>query len=127
MGPEGAKFKGAGAGARRGALDPAARVRFPPAPSSNLYLGGNHGLIPKTRWLFIIALMPPKEKETHLTIILLEVFMKKQFKPGQTVPDSGQYKNTGTKTEVTAVKGEPFPPTPKPGQKYVLVDKTKHK
>ncbi|MCH7651987.1 MAG: YjzC family protein [Nitrospinae bacterium] len=53
--------------------------------------------------------------------------MKKRFKPGETVPRSGQYKNTGTKREVTAVKGEPFPPTPDSGQEYVLVDKTKHK
>jgi hypothetical protein len=28
---------------------------------------------------------------------------------------------------VTAVEGKPLPPTPKPGQVYVLVDKTKHK
>jgi hypothetical protein len=52
---------------------------------------------------------------------------KKQYKPGQTVPVSGQYKNTTTKTEVTSVKGEPLPPTPKSGQSYILVDKTKHK
>jgi hypothetical protein len=33
---------------------------------------------------------------------------------------------TGTGVERTVTKGEPFPPTPKAGQGYVLVDKTKH-
>lgn len=55
----------------------------------------------------------------------------KIFKPGQTAPDSGQYGLRGPRggnlgKEVTSVKGEPLPPTPKPGQGYVLVDKTKH-
>jgi YjzC-like protein len=52
---------------------------------------------------------------------------KRTYKPGQTAPTSGQYKNTKTKTEVTVTKGEPLPPTPKAGQRYVLVDRTKHK
>lgn len=52
---------------------------------------------------------------------------KPTLKPGTTTPKSGQYQNTTTKTEVTAVKGEPLPPTPKPGQAYKLVDATKHK
>lgn len=52
---------------------------------------------------------------------------KKRYSPGESVPQSGQYKNTSTGTEVTSVKGERLPPTPEPGQKYVLVDKTKHK
>jgi hypothetical protein len=52
---------------------------------------------------------------------------KKRYSPGAKVSVSGQYKNTTTGTEVTSVKGEVLPPTPKPGQKYVLVDKTKHK
>ena len=52
---------------------------------------------------------------------------KKRFSPGEATPDSGQYKNTTTKTEVTSVRGAPLPPTSAPGQKYVLVDKTKHK
>ena len=47
--------------------------------------------------------------------------------PGTKASTSGQYKNTTTKTEVTVTKGEPLPPTPKSGQGYVLVDKTKHK
>jgi len=48
------------------------------------------------------------------------------LKPGIKAPVSGQYKNSGTKTEVTSVKGEPLPPGPK-GSAYNLVDKTKHK
>jgi hypothetical protein len=52
--------------------------------------------------------------------------MSKKYSPGQTVPESGQYKNTSTKSEVTCVKGEKFPPTPKGGQQYTLTDKTKH-
>ena len=47
--------------------------------------------------------------------------------PGTKASTSGQYKNTTTKTEVTVTRGEPLPPTPKPGQGYVLVDRTKHK
>ena len=54
------------------------------------------------------------------------------LKPGQKAPVSGQYGIVGpkggkTETEVTVTKGEPLPPTPKPGQGFVLVDKTKHK
>lgn len=52
---------------------------------------------------------------------------KKRFSPGEKVPVSAQYKNTSTNTEVTCVRGEAFPPTPKSGQKYVESDKTKHK
>ena len=53
-------------------------------------------------------------------------------KPGEIAPVSGQYEVVGprggkTGREVTVVRGEPFPPTPKPGQTFVLVDKTKHK
>lgn len=53
------------------------------------------------------------------------------LKPGQKAPDSGQYGLRGprggqTGKEVTSVKGEPLPPTPKAGQVYVLTDKTKH-
>lgn len=52
---------------------------------------------------------------------------KNSFKPGETAPTSGQYKNKVTKTEVTVTRGEPLPPTPKKGQGYFLVDRTKHK
>lgn len=55
----------------------------------------------------------------------------KTFKPGQEAPRSGQYERIGTRgghsgKEVTVTKGEPLPPTPKPGQRYTLVDPTKH-
>ena len=58
--------------------------------------------------------------------------MAKTQKPGQIAPASGQYAVIGprggkTGTEVTVVQGKPLPPTPKPGQTFVLVDKTKHK
>jgi hypothetical protein len=55
-----------------------------------------------------------------------------KFRPGHKAPDSGQYPLLGPLggnqgTEVTVVKGEPFPPTPKPGMGYGTPDKTKHK
>jgi len=54
-----------------------------------------------------------------------------KIKPGQTAPRSGQYQQIGPKggkgPEVTVTKGEPLPPTPKPGTTYKLVDPTKHK
>ena len=56
---------------------------------------------------------------------------KRTFKPGEKAPTSGQYgrllkggKKSGN--EVTVVKGEPFPPAPKKGQRYRLDDRTKH-
>ena len=52
---------------------------------------------------------------------------KKYFKPGEKAEVSGQYKNAKTKKEVTVTSGEPLPPTPKKGQKYILVDPTNHK
>lgn len=57
--------------------------------------------------------------------------MAKKLTPGQKAPRSGQYEIRGprggkTGKERTVVRGEPLPPTPKPGQKYVLVDPTKH-
>jgi len=53
-------------------------------------------------------------------------------RPGEKAPTSGQYGIVGprggkTGTEVTVTKGETMPPTPQPGQGFVLVDKTKHK
>ncbi len=53
-------------------------------------------------------------------------------KPGQRAPRSGQYEIIGprgrrTGIERTVVEGEPLPPTPKPGQQYVLVDPVKNK
>jgi hypothetical protein len=53
-------------------------------------------------------------------------------KSGEKAKISGQYEIVGprggkTGREVTVVKGEPLPPTPKPGQTFIIVDKTKHK
>ena len=53
--------------------------------------------------------------------------MSKTLKPGSPAPQSGQYQNPKTGYEVTGVQGKPLPPTPRPGQGYVLVDPTKHK
>ena len=55
---------------------------------------------------------------------------RKQMKPGEKAPVSGQYGIFGprggdTGKERTVVKNEPLPPTPEPGQKYILKDKTK--
>ncbi len=54
------------------------------------------------------------------------------FKPGQEVPDSGQYEIVGSRGgkknhgERTISEDETFPPTPEPGLRYKLVDRTKH-
>jgi hypothetical protein len=58
--------------------------------------------------------------------------MAERYKPGEKAPASGQYpivteKGKVTKEERTVVKGEPFPPTPKPGQTYGSPDRTKHR
>lgn len=55
-----------------------------------------------------------------------------RLRPGEIAPDSGQYgivNRNGNKTgeERTVTKGKPLPPTPKSGQTYVIVDRTKHK
>lgn len=47
--------------------------------------------------------------------------------PGTPAPRSGQYQNTTTRREVTVTRREPLPPTPSAGQRYKLVDPTKHK
>ena len=55
----------------------------------------------------------------------------RNLKPGVKVPRSGQYQQTGPRggqgKEVTSVKGERLPPTPKKGMTYKLVDATKNK
>lgn len=53
------------------------------------------------------------------------------FRPGQIASTSGQYVYVGPRggisgKEVTVVKGEPFPPSPKPGMGFMLSDKTRH-
>ena len=56
---------------------------------------------------------------------------KSGFKPGDTAPNSGRYREIGPRggkgREVTSVKGEPLPPTTKPGSTYTLVDPTHNK
>jgi hypothetical protein len=52
--------------------------------------------------------------------------------PGNKAPKSGQYGVFGPRggnkdREVTIKKGGTLPPTQEPGQKYKLVDPTKHK
>ena len=52
-------------------------------------------------------------------------------KPGEKAGRSGQYEITGprgggTGVERTVTRGEPLPPTPDKGQRYRLVDPTKH-
>jgi len=51
---------------------------------------------------------------------------EERFKPGQIVPQSGQYLNETTGTEVTCVKGKKFPPGPL-GTTYTLSSATRHK
>jgi hypothetical protein len=56
----------------------------------------------------------------------------KNYMPGQNAPVSGQYGIRGprggdTGKERTVVRGEPLPPPPKPGQTYVINDRTKNK
>jgi hypothetical protein len=56
---------------------------------------------------------------------------KTPLRSGAKVPRSGQYQQTGPRggqgKEVTSVKGERLPPTPKKGMTYRLVDPTKNK
>lgn len=47
--------------------------------------------------------------------------------PGKRAEKSGQYGVIGTSREVTVTKGEPLPPTQKKGERYRLVDATKHR
>jgi hypothetical protein len=56
---------------------------------------------------------------------------KQTLRPGQIAARSGQYRQIGPRggrgKEVTVTRGEPLPPTPKPGMSYTLVDPTKNK
>jgi len=59
--------------------------------------------------------------------------MDNLLNPGQIAPMSGQYEIVGPRggtlngRERTVVKNEPMPPTPKSGQRYVMVDPTNNK
>ena len=51
--------------------------------------------------------------------------MSQTYKPGQRAPVSGEYEIRGSRggdtgKERTAIQGRPLPPTPKPGQSYVI-------
>jgi hypothetical protein len=53
------------------------------------------------------------------------------LKPGQPAPQSGQYERVGprggrTGQEVTMPRQHPLPPTPKPGERYILVDPSRN-
>jgi hypothetical protein len=49
-------------------------------------------------------------------------------KTGERAPISGQYKPSGSKQEITMVKGKVVPPNITGGKNsFTLVDKTKHK
>ena len=56
--------------------------------------------------------------------------MARALMPGEEAPRSGQYEQVGprggrTGQERTVTRGEPLPPTPRPGMGYVMVDPTK--
>jgi len=55
----------------------------------------------------------------------------KTYRPGEKAPVSGQYQiigpHGGKGPERTVVRGEPLPPTPKPGQEYRISDRTNNK
>ena len=52
--------------------------------------------------------------------------MSTKIKTGQKVPVSGQYRPTGSKTEITLVQGKRVPPTTTGVTTFTLGDKTKH-
>ena len=60
-----------------------------------------------------------------------EYHRSKELRPGQIAPQSGQYQQVGPRggrgKEVTVVKGDPMPPTPKGGMTYKLKDSVKGK
>lgn len=47
-----------------------------------------------------------------------------RWKPGETCPKSGQWSLTNG-DQVTLVKGETFPPTPRPRMTYKLTDQSR--
>lgn len=54
--------------------------------------------------------------------------MKKVItKTGAVAPASGQWRPSGSKTEITLSKGDRVPPYGGQAKKFTLVDKTKHK
>ena len=72
--------------------------------------------------------------------MFIETFIRKdviivaeKYKHGQRPVDSGQFIEKGPRggkvsdTEITGIEDKPLPPTSKPGNVWVPVDKTKHK
>ncbi|KAF0234316.1 MAG: hypothetical protein FD177_872 [Desulfovibrionaceae bacterium] len=58
--------------------------------------------------------------------------MTRPLSPGETCDKSGQYRVEGPRggdrgREITATKGNTMPPGQAPGERFVLVDPTKHK
>lgn len=47
--------------------------------------------------------------------------------PGKSVPDSGIYESSKSGTRATMTRGEPAPPTPKPGETWKQVVDTNPK
>ena len=55
----------------------------------------------------------------------------KPLKPGTPAPNSGQVEIVGprggrTGEERTVIRDKPLPPTPQPGQGYIVVDRTRN-
>lgn len=73
----------------------------------------------------------PASEGAKSTKGLRRSYMKSSFHPGQIAPLSGQYQQIGPRggrgKQVTMVKGEALPPTPRDKMTYVLVDSKKSK
>ena len=55
--------------------------------------------------------------------------MRRHYRPGEISPVSAQVEIVGSRggdtgEERTVVRNEPFPPTPKPNQTYLVTDRT---
>ena len=57
--------------------------------------------------------------------------MAEPLKPGKRAPVSAQYRTIGPRggkgPEITGVKGKTLPPTPVPGSRYRIADRTQNK
>ncbi len=94
---------------------------FPPTPEPGMH----YQLVDSTRH-------KDKEAANQQEKVTTPSEEQQLFKPGETVPESGQYQLINAEgrsegREVTSTKGEHFPPTPEPGMHYQLVDPTRHK
>lgn len=50
----------------------------------------------------------------------------RRIRPGRKCPLSGQYTESHTGKQTTAVEGHHMPPTSQPGAYWVLTDRTRH-